>query len=412
MSDQSRSGGFTPWIMAALGFGCVVLFLAFLTLSAFAPELRRGQDGGPHALSPSAVGLEGVARLLEAQGQAVTIGRWPDENRTSDSLVILTPNWTLSADDLDALAGAATLIVLPKWDVQPNPERPGWVQSNGLLALEGVEAVLEDVAPPISVTRRAGWTSAPLAFGASGQPFPGEVGGRPARLEHLQTIIGSSLEPVVVDGAGQIVIGRFYRDDGSAVLVLSDPDFLNNHGIDAREVAQVGLALIDLSQGQASGIVFDVTLHGLGATQSALRLAFEPPFLGATLALALAALVLGWRAASRFGAERPPQRAIPLGKAALADNTAALLRLTDRDLGMGEDYARLVGAEVARRFGVSGANEAETRQRLDALAASLNVTPSFSAIARAAATARSRRAQREAALRLHAWKEDIARATR
>src|SRR3546814_1463316 len=50
-----------------------------------------------------------------------------------------------------------------------------------------------------------------------------------------------------------------------------------------------------------SSIGFDVTLNGLGGSRSPLTLAFDPPFLAMTLALAAVALLLGWRARGRFG---------------------------------------------------------------------------------------------------------------
>ena len=73
--------------------------------------------------------------------------------------------------------------------------------------------------------------------------------------------------------------------------------------------------------------MFDVTLNGLGSSKSPLKLMFDPPFLAVTLAIVAALLLAGPagdRPLRRAAAGR--ERAIAFGKAALVDNSAALVR--------------------------------------------------------------------------------------
>src|SRR6185436_15439404 len=65
-----------------------------------------------------------------------------------------------------------------------------------------------------------------------------------------------------------------------------------------------------------------------------LRLVLEPPFLAMTLALLVAALLAGFHGAIRFGQPRREERTIALGKAALVENSAGLIRLARREVHM------------------------------------------------------------------------------
>src|SRR4051812_11295845 len=80
----------TVLIMLAVG---VAGFVGLAALTAYAPELRDGSDGGAHALSRSAIGFAGLAKLLEANGVPVVIARGPIAPAPDGTgLVILTPD--------------------------------------------------------------------------------------------------------------------------------------------------------------------------------------------------------------------------------------------------------------------------------------------------------------------------------
>lgn len=400
-----RGGAFSPMVMLAIILVGVFSFSAFFTLSAFAPELTSGQDGRAHALSQSAVGFAGVVRLERARGNDVSIGRQPGDPARLESLVVLTPENRMTQEELDAAAGSATLVVMPKWGVGPHPTHRGWVSRFSQYDPAMLPSVIEEIAPGVVFARADGTASANLRFYNKTTLQSGPI-------EGLQTISGPNVTPLVTTEGGAIVLARFDREDYLPVYILSDPDFLNTMGMGNRDTARAGLALLDEIRVDGEPTVFDVTMNGLGASRSALRLAFEPPFLGATLGLAIGAALLGWRAAARFGPAAPARRAIALGKAALANNSAALIRLAGREQRMGAGYAKLVAADLAERITGSRKEDAEAAALLDRLAAAHGVIPNYTQLEAEAANAATPQQMLEAARKLHAWKEEMTRATR
>jgi hypothetical protein len=204
----------------------------------------------------------------------------------------------------------------------------------------------------------------------------------------------------VTDSRGRGVLVKF-KDD--PLYLLADPDLLSNRGMGDRRQAAAALAMIDfLNSTGAKSVIFDVTLNGLGQTRSPLRLMFDPPFLAATLAIAAALLLAGLQAISRFGPPRRPERAIAFGKAALIDNAAALVRQARREAGLGGRYAEMIRDKAVTEFGVPARlrDEAVT-EYLDRL----DRHTRFSALAAAAAGARTREELVGAAQALHRWQK-------
>lgn len=406
MTRRARQAGlFSPIVMIALALVGAFAFAAFFTLSAFAPELSSGRDARAHALSQSAVGYAGAVRLARARGIEVSIGRTIGEATRLDALVVLTPEHRIELDELEDASGWTTLVVLPKWLVGPHPTRRGWVAAAGPMATAGVSHVLEGASPGIRVARDDDTQAHVLQFGKDGVIESGPIA-------RLQTISGPEIEPVIVDDQQRIVLGLVRPRDAAPFYILSDPDFLNTHGLANYQTALAGMRMLDFLRRPGDPIIFDVTLNGLGAARSALRLAFQPPFLGATLALGLAVVLLGWRAASRFGPAAPARRAIPPGKAALAENSAALIRLHGREARMGKGYAELVAADLVQNTAGGRIDAGERSAWLDRLAQSHNVSPPFSVLAAEAERASTPAEMLSAAQKLQAWKEEIERATR
>lgn len=398
-------GAFSPLIMIALVLVGAFAFAAFFTLSAFEPELNSGRNGGAHALSQSAVGFAGAVQFARARGDEVSVGRTIGDMSRLDGLVVLTPQHALDETQLEETSGWSTLVILPKWMTTPDPTHRGWVRSAGALDPRWPAAMLRNIAPDVTVDQEIGAFTPQLQAGKRGQLTAGSI-------ENFQTISGPNLTPVVVDQNGRIVLARVQHEGVAPFYILSDPDFLNTQGLHDIHTARAGMVMLDLTRRPDDPIIFDVTLNGLGAARNALRLAFEPPFLGATLGLVATALLLGWRAAARFGPSVPARRAIALGKAALADNSAALIRLANREKHMGQGYARLIAGQIAERFAGDRKDDAALTSWLDRLGATHGVTPPFSALLNAAANAKSRPDMLDAARKLHAWKEEMKRATR
>ena len=140
----------------------------------------------------------------------------------------------------------------------------------------------------------------------------------------------------VTDQQGRTLLARL---EGSETYVLAEPDLMNTHGLKDLATARVAMAIIQSIRSGDGPVVFDLTLAGYRRSPNPLRLAFEPPLLGATLCALLAALLMGVHAAVRFGSPLESKRSLALGKQALADNSAALIAMAGREHRIVPRYA-------------------------------------------------------------------------
>src|SRR5690606_31354405 len=284
-------------------------FLLFLYAIGAGWTGRDDQDGGAHAAANGLNGFAGLVRLLEAQGHEVELSR--SETRLQDEgLLVLTPPIYADGERIAEVIRARryhgpTLVILPKWPAMDASGIPG-------------------------VDARRGWV-----------------------------LLGSPVAPRWIDeleglGDAEIAIGERRRWEGMGLAgTFPEPDLIDNSGLADRERARLAHAIVDAAlEDSELPIVFDLTLPGLGRGQNLLTLAFRPPFLAATLALLLAALVVAWRAFRRFGppvAEAPAQA---MGKRQLARNGAALIERARRFHLLGPPYASLVTARLAEALGI------------------------------------------------------------
>jgi hypothetical protein len=398
---------FSPLTALLLVVAGVFSFSAYVVLSAYAPDLRGGDDGGPHALSRSAVGFAGLVRLLQADGVPVEINRdGPAKRDASWSLLVLTPDLSTSSADLLALAkadGPSTLIVLPKWNTIPDPRNSGWVQSAGLVDAGSLNALLgKDLGATIA--RRA--DKVPVRLGVA--PGEGDSGFPTGPIDHLQSLTARGTSPVLQAPTGETVLTRI---DHGGITILSDPDVLNTQGIADEQTADSAVALIQALRIGAGPVVFDVSLNGYKHSPSLLRLAFEPPFLGATLCLAGAALLMALHAAYRFGAPERATRALALGKRALADNTAGLIRMAKREPHMAAGYLDLNRNAVMKALGAGRLNAAEFDAYADKLGERIGAG-GFSPLAREAPQVKDREGLVRFAQRLYQWRQEMTRERR
>jgi hypothetical protein len=394
-SGESAFNRASVLLIVAVG---VAAFFAMLVLGAYAPDLRSGKNGGAHALSNAATGYSGIVRLAGATGRNPQILRH-DNGLDTEDLVVLTPEHasTDMTNVLQQRQAKVTLLVLPKWDAGRDERNPAWVRVSGLLPKSEPEGVLAP-ATKLSVRRRktGGEMLVAVPDHAPELRFPAPP--------VLQTISGDGLEPVIADGSGRIVLGKLGDEP---LFILADPDLMNNHGTaDARRAA-AALALLDfLNSTDAEAVHFDVTLNGFGSTRSPLKLAFDPPFLAVTLTLAAALLLAGLQAIARFGVPLRPERAIAFGKAALVDNSAALVRKAGREGRLGDRYAELIRERMAALLRLPPTLPADkVDERLDAL----NPDQRFSILADSAARAGTAEGVLAAARALHQWQQEVRR---
>lgn len=406
--SAAQPPAFSPKVVAILVLVGVFAFAAFTVLSAYAPELRSGRDGGAHALSDSAVGFRGAALLLKDLGAPVVVSRTPAKQQpgTDSALLVLTPP-PFGASGLDAFAPRrAMLVVLPKWMVAPDRTHDGWVRRGGLLPRFDPTGLLRPFASATRLRQRAGTESTTLT--GAGALFRG-VTLRTGPVVRLQTLQGSGWLPVLTDETGAIVLAQSRKRPD--VFVLADPDLLNTQGLRDPANARTAVAILDILRLQKRGVIFDVTLHGYEASRSILKLAFEPPILGATLCVLAAAILAGLQAAIRFGAARPVDRALALGKRPLVDNSAGLIRLARKEHEMAGAYVALTETLVERAAGGDRAQPAERRRRLEQLSRARGAE-SLNALEAAAQAARDRGALLTSARRLYDWRREMTRERR
>ncbi|WP_240621471.1 hypothetical protein [Caulobacter zeae] len=401
-SSGKSSGMFSPMTMLVLVLVGVVSFSGLAVLSAYAPELRKGDDGGGHALSRSSVGFGGILRLLSLMGQPVLTSRGDLPLSAEEGLLVLTPSTGMSPVPLERNDHIGpTLVVLPKWDVRPDAKHRGWVTTFGANnPAQALELLPPKLRKDLKMNAAKGKRTVRLRR-PSGEAF-----GAPVTITGSRTLAGPGWTPVLLDQDGGVVMAM--RDD-SWTYVLADPDYLNTQGLKTADGARTAVAMLNLIRDDGSPVVFDVTLHGFKRTRSLMRLVVEPPLLGATLVAVALALLAGAQAFARFGPPLRSRRAVALGKTALADNTAGLVRLARREHRMARLYARLIQASAARAIGAPrGLDGQDLVDFLDRVSRTVGATHTYSALADRALTA-SPSDLMAVARDLHIWKQELIR---
>jgi hypothetical protein len=407
IAAQAARPVFSPRAVLWMILAGVFSFSAFVVLSAYEPDLTSGMDGGGHALSRSAIGFAGLVRLLRAEGTPVSIARNALPAAASASLYVLTPPESVNSGELKRLSDhGPAFVILPKWNAAPDPANEGWVRQAGLVAPETIQNMLAASFGPVTLTRRGDRRPVALWDSVYGHPAGPPASGP---IDQLQTIEAPNLVPVLTDDQGHAVL---MSTRNGAAFVLSDPDLLNTHGLADLATARVATAVIARARLGNGPVVFDVTLNGFKSSRSLLKLAFEPPFLGATLCLAAAALLMALHAASRFGAPRPAPRALAFGKRALADNAAALIRLARREPRMAGRYLDQTRSLVAQALGAQTLSATDLDAFLDRAAERSGVHGRLSALAPAARAVKTRDELLRSAADLYAWRLEMTRERR
>jgi hypothetical protein len=348
MAKESSVGRpvFSPVVALAMVAVGALSLLFYLVFSAYAPDYAGEGDTRTNAVSRSAVGFAGLAAFLRLQGVPVLISRGLDEGEFEKaSLVILTPGPDNRAAEVLAVTEfEPKLIILPKWLAAPDPLRLGWVRNVGLLPADRIaERLLAFNSTSPTISQAIGVIPVGLRMGFDGTEAT------PGSIESLQTMSGRDWIGYVTDQQGRSVVARL---EGTETYVLSDPDLMNTHGLKDLAAARVAAAIIQAIRVGDGPVIFDLTLSGYRRSPNPLRLAFEPPLLGATLCSLLAALLMGVHAAVRFGAPLEGGRSLALGKQALADNSAALIAMAGREHRIAPRYAAAIRRRVARIVGV------------------------------------------------------------
>lgn len=398
---MSETNPFNPRLVYGLIAAGIAAFAALILLLAYAePPLRQARVDRAQMLSNSAVGYKALVDLVGRFHSAHRIGSANDLDY--DDLFVMAVTESTRPQDVawvrEQRSTRATLIILPKWITTRHPRRGDWVRIVGAGAGDAVARALG------------------FRLRIAGGARPGETARGGVFLEgiampvplHPQVIDGPALTPLVsLPGGGTLVA----QIGDQPHYVVADPDLLNNHGLGHPEVARAALALIEgLNSTDATSVNFgtfnDEASAEVARRPSLMRLAVEPPFLAMTLALFVAALLAGLHGAVRFGQPRREERAIALGKAALVENSAGLIKLARREARLGAAYADVVRQDAARAVGAPATLTGdELNAYLDRL--SKGGGPKFTALVTRIVWARDRHELVAAARALFSWKRAI-----
>ncbi len=392
-SPFSRAGVLGILVVGAAAF---LAMLYFLSVGDTGPD--DSNNGQAHAAANGLNGFSALVELVKADGYSVTVSREQGKLETGDLLVLTPPSFT-DPDELaqiieDRQWAGPTLVILPKWNATvanqffeaetPEKVKDGWVNLGGIsipswaqakngplaLGLEsgglGANGAVNDAlaADPQSATigpKQSFATRYPLA----------ELSGELPSGAGFFTKPNDAHDPLVVDQAGRTIAfslegekysATFEDDDGNPVartdpsnwtVFVVEPDLMNNWGVADRTRALAAISIIrSMNYGDFDGVVFDLTLNGFGGAMNLLTLAFQPPFLAATLCLLLAMLIIGWRAFMRFGPAAVSAPGAAFGKARLVTNGADLIVRAGRLGLLAEPYIALTARQLARGLGL------------------------------------------------------------
>jgi len=229
----------------------------------------------------------------------------------------------------------------------------------------------------------------------------------PGPIDSLQTLKAKGWAPVLTDAAGNAVIARA---GSTRIYVLADPDLLNTQGLANLDTFGSAAAIVRALRAGDGPVIFDVTLNGYRLERNPLRLMFDPPFLAVTICFAAALALAGLQTAFRFGPVSRAPRAFALGKEALTDNSAQLIRLAGREARMAAPYAALTGVAAARAVGAPRELTGEALTSfLDRMAAQRGLPDSLAALTQEAGRAQNRAGLTALAGRLYRWRLEMTR---
>ena len=402
-------------VIALVMFGVLAFVVMLYGMSAAVGG--NANDGNAHAGGKGLNGFAGLYALLEADGFDVGKVRDP-AGLAQPGLLVLTPPADADGAKLERIVAARrrigpTLVIAPKWlamKAQSLKAKRGWVILGGVIPPQW-----QGFHDEIGVELDKPGTTAARTWHA------GTFGGSLPQAQAVESGGGRGLIPLVTSGGAKQLAalvgdeGRYdalydfagvSHDIGGAdaalypLVFVFEPDLLNNWGLADQRTALMARALVLATGGGQDGqarrvpVMFDLTLNGYGHSRSLIDLAFRPPYLAATLCLLLAALATGWRAFVRFGPPRLRARAPDdvgaVGKTALVDNSAGLIRRARRLRLVAAPYATMMRERIALSLRLPrGLDPASTEAAIDiAQARRAPALPRFSQTAQALRDAR------------------------
>jgi hypothetical protein len=319
-----------------------------------------------NSFSRSAIGHRAFVAALRKLGVPVEISRFRTLDKVGQGNLLLVLEPDLGEAGKAVLSGMVdaphALLVLPKWLGHRDPDKPIWVDRMKLRDNDAPQEVLDQIISGAAVVRRSD------ALVQNSDRFGGSL-----RIVDPQYIDKGDLGALILTKDGTL-LGKI--DTGpNQVWVLSDPDLINNFGLDESENGVVALNIVRALLPPGGTVIVDETAHGFEVRPNLLRTLLRPPFLPVGIAFIAALLVLGWAGASRFGAPQREGEALAAGKLTLVNSTAQLLRIGAGRMVLLQSYRRLVLADaIAELHGPTLNDEMQQAAWLDRAAAHRGLT--------------------------------------
>lgn len=395
MSGPFRRTTLIVVVLVAVISGAIAIGL---TLRGDDVEARR--TGYTNTYSRSAIGYRGLVRLLEQLDIPVVVSTSDPEKKSAHGLLVIAePDledeaararlWTL-------VTGAErVLVVLPKW-YGYGPRGQPWIDRVFPVEISRIDKVLDAIAvPETRVVRRIPerWTA---VDGWSARPA----------IRQPQLVASSTLERVVGDGRGRVLLGKIVRSETSELWVLTDPDVLNNVGLRSAENARFAVEIIENLRKDGS-VVFDETMHGYIRPPSLTSMLLEFPLVIATVQIGLCILLVMWAAAVRFGPRRPSPPPLAPGKDFLIRNTAALLHYGGHHAEALRKYLQGALADVRHALHAPALSAEAVTEWIDRVGATRGCTMTFADLQRAVEAGGSPQRVLEVASRIHRWRTEM-----
>ena len=359
----------------------VLAVVAMVLIALFYMQSQRQQ-----ALRSSPTGLNGLQTWLAAEGQSAqsftggwgieidTVGLWVvplydtalDRPRkapkTKEDLLLQQDEYELFANTLAAkIRSVQTLVILPKW--RSGVRLTGIAHPVLLSETARVESTLQTVIsdPGARLIR----SRVPFVDFA----YPGDAGLQ-AKIYAAQVFTSDKCAPVIGRPDAMLLASCAWGDE--SVLILSDPDLVNNHGLRLGDNARIVSTLFaDLADER--NIVIDYNpsywlrdwseVEHRDRSWSDLARFFSPPFTLLWIAGGLLLVLVLWRSAIRFGPVIGTAIGLSASKIQAVAARARLMRLAGQDGAMLDDYASVrIAALGADLYGVRHAGHFANEQ--------------------------------------------------
>jgi hypothetical protein len=322
------------WLVGLAIFGFLgALFIAIIKDDAGVPA------PGATPQSESAIGQKAFVTFLESMDvpTGFSFGELLSFVGVDQLTMLIEPDpAAISFQDLPRRMDAKTvLLVLPKWIETANKEKPRWIARAGLMERAAVREMAGSVVGGVDIVRFA----APLVFNRNAYR-------NAPTLSRPQLMRSSRLKAIIAAPEG-ILFGSVKRGR-STIYVLSDPDLLNNHGLDNGNNGALVLGIVNRLRGEG-GVAIDYGVYRDIAAKSMWRRLVEPPLVGISVVLFCSVAILLWHASTRFGQRRKLPPPLERGKLALIANSAALFQTREHSYDLLSRYLEQQLTDILRQ---------------------------------------------------------------